>query len=130
MPLYVWDIAMPGNEIKSGRISHPAPEDPILPENSPGAVPIAGGPAYDPELLYVECHVCGKPVLWEPGRTTQLLLAAGVDLKSLDERCLLVSEGCPACHPEENYGFILTVVRIAGLTAEEAEYMARPAGSA
>ena len=21
-------------------------------------------PSYDPELLYVECQACGKPVLW------------------------------------------------------------------
>ena len=87
-------------------------------------------PFYDPELLYVECQVCGKPVLWEKGRTTELLLAAGVNISNLDERCLIVSEGCPACSPFEKEGYTLAVVRIAGLTPEEAAHMSRPGGSA
>lgn len=85
---------------------------------------------YDPELLYVECQVCGKPVLWEQGKTTELLLAAGVDIRNLDERCLIVSEGCPTCAPFEKDGYTLAVVRIAGLTPEEAVQMSRPGGSA
>lgn len=88
------------------------------------------GVCYDPELLYVECHVCGKPVLWEHGKTTELLLAAGVDLSGLDERCLIVSEGCPACSPLSREGYTLAVVRIAGLTPEEAVHMSRPGGTA
>lgn len=87
-------------------------------------------PFYDPELLYVECQVCGKPVLWEKGRTTELLLAAGVNISNLDERCLIVSEGCPSCSPLEREGYTLAVVRIAGLTPEEAAHMSRPGGSA
>ena len=87
-------------------------------------------PHYDPELLYVECHSCGKPVLWEQGKTTELLLAAGVDIAGLDERCLIVSEGCPSCAPLEKEGYTLAVVRIAGLTPEEAVHMSRPGGSA
>ena len=87
-------------------------------------------PRYDPELLYVECHVCGRPVLWEKGKTTELLLAAGVDITGLDERCLIVSEGCPSCAPFEKNGYTLAVVRIAGLTPEEAVHMSRPGGSA
>ena len=87
-------------------------------------------PSYDPELLYVECQVCGKPVLWEKGRTTELLLAAGVDVHNLDERCLIVSEGCPSCSPFVKEGYTLAVVRIAGLTPEEAAHMSRPGGSA
>ena len=83
---------------------------------------------YDPELLYVECRFCGKPVLWEQGKTTELLLGAGVDAHTLDERCFIVSEGCPACRPHEADGFTLAVVRIAGLTPEEAVYMSRPGG--
>ena len=85
---------------------------------------------YDPELLYVECHVCGRPVLWEKGKTTELLLAAGVDITGLDERCLIVSEGCPSCAPFEKEGYTLAVVRIAGLTPEEAVQMSRPGGTA
>ncbi|MDR1945853.1 MAG: hypothetical protein LBQ51_01620 [Desulfovibrio sp.] len=85
---------------------------------------------YDPEMLYVECRVCGKPVLWETGKTTELLLSAGVDVSKLDERCMILSEGCPSCSPDESGGFTLAVVRIAGLTPEEAVYMARPGGNA
>ena len=85
---------------------------------------------YDPELLYVECRACGKPVLWESGKTTELLLAAGVDISRLDEGCLILSEGCPACRPHEEHGFTLAVLRIAGLTPEEAAYMDKPAGNA
>lgn len=86
--------------------------------------------AYDPELLYVECRVCGKPVIWEKGKTTELLFAAGVDLADLDERCMIISEGCPACMFSADEGYALAVVRIAGLTPEEAVYMARPGGTA
>ncbi|MDR2668539.1 MAG: hypothetical protein LBC14_01135 [Desulfovibrio sp.] len=93
-------------------------------------LPVGGRAAYDPEMLYVECHVCGKPVLWETGKTTELLLSAGVDVSKLDERCLILSEGCPACSPGNHSGFTLAVVRIAGLTPEEAAYMARRGGSA
>ena len=91
----------------------------------------SGAPgAYDPELLYVECQMCGKPVLWEPGKTTELLLAAGVDVSRLDERCMIVSAGCPACMPHSAEGYTLAVVRLAGLTPEEAVYMTRPGGTA
>ncbi|MDR2161807.1 MAG: hypothetical protein LBO77_06695 [Desulfovibrio sp.] len=102
-------------------------------ENQPrpeGKQPPDGAAAYDPELLYVECRLCGKPVLWEPGKTTELLLAAGVDISRLDERCLILSEGCPTCRPHENHGFTLAVVRIAGLTPEEAAHMEKPGGNA
>jgi len=88
------------------------------------------GVTYDPELLYVECQVCGKPVLWEEGKTTELLLTAGVDISRLDERCMIVSEGCPACVPSAKDGYTLAVVRIAGLTPEEAVHMTRPGGTA
>lgn len=95
------------------------------------SVPFSGkAAAYDPEMLYVECHACGKPILWEKGKTTELLLAAAVDLETLDERCMIVSERCPACSPYEMEGYALTVVRIAGLTPEEALYMFRPGGNA
>lgn len=87
-------------------------------------------PSYDPELLYVECQVCGKPVIWEPGKTTELLVAAGVDVNRLDERCMIISEGCPACAPHTRDGYTLAVVRLAGLTPEEAVYMTRPGGTA
>lgn len=94
-----------------------------------GAV-LPGMSEYDPEMIYVECRICGRPVLWEPGHTTALLSQAGVDFSTLDERCLLLSEGCPVCRPEEEYGFSIAVVRIAGLTAEESVYMSKPGGNA
>ena len=87
-------------------------------------------PPYDPELLYVECQICGKPVIWEKGKTTEILVAAGMDISNLDERCLIVSEGCPACSPFEKDGYTLAVVRIAGLTPEESVQMSRPGGTA
>lgn len=98
-------------------------------EHMPSA-PMGSGAPYDPELLYVECQTCGKPVLWEQGKTTELLLAAGVDVSKLDERCMILSEGCPSCSPAVRDGYTLAVVRIAGLTPEEAVYMSRPGGTA
>ena len=54
---------------------------------------------FDPDLLYVECNKCGQPVLWKQGLTSKILTLAGIDPDSLDERCIIVSEGCPACSP-------------------------------
>lgn len=88
----------------------------------------AAGLGYDPELLYVECHKCGRPVLWDTGKTTRLLKAAGVDLHTIDERCMILSDGCPVCSPRAKHGFPLTVVRVAGLTPEEAVLMEQPGG--
>jgi hypothetical protein len=85
---------------------------------------------YDPEMIYVECQFCGKPVLWEPGKTTALLESAGIDLFMVDETCMIVADGCPACQPEETQGYTLAVVRVAGITAEEALQMLKPGGNA
>lgn len=85
---------------------------------------------YDPELLYVECRACGKPVIWEPGKTTELLRAARVDMKDLDENCLIVSDGCPGCCPHEREGFALVVARLAELSLEDFEAMSHPKGHA
>lgn len=52
---------------------------------------------YDPELLYVECGRCGAPVIWDAGRATRLLEAAGIDRLELDASCLLVTNACPMC---------------------------------
>ncbi len=67
---------------------------------------------YDPEMLYVECRVCGLPVVWEAGRTTLLLSRSSIHPGALDEHCLILSEGCPSCRPGEN-GYTLSVVRLA-----------------
>ena len=58
----------------------------------------------DPELLFVECGSCGSPVLWEPGKATQLLTEAGIDPLELDTSCILVTDGCPMCtHQRKQY---------------------------
>lgn len=86
--------------------------------------------AYDPELLYVECQACGKPVLWEAGKTTELLEAADIDMTALDNTCMLVSDGCPQCHPETWEGFNLSIVRLAGISIEDALHLLKPGGNA
>lgn len=67
--------------------------------------------AFDPELLYVECARCGQPVLWNPGDTTRILSWAGIDTGSLDEKCMIISEGCPMCRPGQK-SFTTQVVRL------------------
>lgn len=54
-------------------------------------------PGYDPEMLFVECSKCGNPIVWERGRTTEILDGAGIDPLELDSHCLLVTDGCPQC---------------------------------
>lgn len=66
---------------------------------------------FDPELLYVECSRCGQPVLWGHGMTTKLLKLADIEPASLDERCVIMSEGCPSCTPGET-SFVTQVVRL------------------
>ena len=66
---------------------------------------------FDPELLYVECHQCGQPVLWKRGLTTKLLKLAKIDPSTLDERCVILSEGCPNCVPGET-SFTTQVIRL------------------
>jgi len=66
---------------------------------------------HDPELMYVECSRCGRPVLWEPGRTTEILNRTGIEFARLDDRCLILSHGCPACVQGEVF-FDTKVVRL------------------
>ncbi|MEF2230872.1 MAG: hypothetical protein V3571_08085 [Pseudodesulfovibrio sp.] len=66
---------------------------------------------FDPELLYVECSQCGQPVLWRHGLTSKLLNMAGIDPSTLDERCVIMSDGCPGCKPGET-SFTTQVVRL------------------
>ncbi|MDO5484360.1 MAG: hypothetical protein Q4F27_05580 [Desulfovibrionaceae bacterium] len=58
---------------------------------------------FDPELLFVECGRCGTPVIWEPGRASRLLAAAGIDPLELDASCLLVTDSCPMCGSKKSY---------------------------
>jgi len=68
---------------------------------------------YDPELMIVECARCGRPVLWEPGRSTAVLAGAGIDPLELDAHCLLLTDGCPSCRPRQQEGFGVQVFRLA-----------------
>ncbi len=108
----------------------PRPNVALLPENGNGvAAPASAGP-FDVELLFVECRRCERPLLWEAGKTTEMLLSSGVDISALDEHCLILSDGCPSCSADAEHGFSLTIVRIAGVSPEEAVLMAHPVGSA
>jgi len=43
--------------------------------------------------------------------TTKLLKLADIEPASLDERCVIMSEGCPSCTPGET-SFVTQVVRL------------------
>lgn len=66
--------------------------------------------AFDPEMLYVECARCGAPVIWEQGRATRILRAAGIDPLELDASCLLVTDSCPMCSKKK--GFMVQIFRV------------------
>ncbi|HEU6437721.1 MAG TPA: hypothetical protein VE028_09735 [Nitratidesulfovibrio sp.] len=66
---------------------------------------------YDPELMFVECARCGRPVMWEHGRATVVLHGVGVKAADIDEHCMIVTDGCAHCHPEEDE-YRLKVIRI------------------
>lgn len=72
---------------------------------------LQGGPSqgFDPEMLYVECSRCGRPLIWEKGTTTFLLKHAGLD-KSPGPDWMMMSKGCPSCSPGQNE-FVLTLAR-------------------
>ena len=91
----------------------------------------SGAPAsdYDLELLYVECRLCGKPVLWEHGRMQAIIKASGMDASLLDESCLILSEGCPMCKPEHS-GFQLHMVRLTSFSPQDMLLMGEAKGSA
>jgi hypothetical protein len=50
-------------------------------------------------------------VLWSPGDTTNILAWAGIDTGVLDEKCMIVSDGCPTCQPGQS-SFSTQVVRL------------------
>ncbi|MDR1124788.1 MAG: hypothetical protein LBM64_01830 [Deltaproteobacteria bacterium] len=80
--------------------------------------PKDGRKNYDPELLYVECRHCGKPIVWEAGRTTALLLRSRVRPEFVDEHCLILSDGCRECMPQAD-GYPLSIVRLAGVNPQD-----------
>ena len=103
-------------------ISMPAAQLPDAPHN-------AGRKPYDPELIYVECRVCGRPVLWEPGRTTALLAESNINPQSVDEHCLILADGCRECSPSSD-GFNLSMVRLSNMSLNSLMLMQKPKGHA
>ncbi|MCL1889973.1 MAG: hypothetical protein FWF99_05665 [Desulfovibrionaceae bacterium] len=87
------------------------------------------GKTYDPELLYVECKLCGRPIIWAPGRTTNLLLQSDINPLSLDEHCLILSDGCRECMPDAD-GFHMSIVRLSQMPIASLLLMHRPPGHA
>ncbi|GHV53255.1 hypothetical protein FACS1894206_03580 [Deltaproteobacteria bacterium] len=84
---------------------------------------------YDPDLLYVECRFCGKPVLWEKGKTALLIQASGIDTSMLDAECLILADGCPNCCPRTDR-FQLQVVRLAALSPHDILLLSENRGTA
>lgn len=56
---------------------------------------------FDPELLYVQCAHCSRPVMWTQGKLTQIVRDAGVSRAQLDATHFMFTEGCPQCNPEQ-----------------------------
>ncbi len=66
-------------------------------------IPYMNDKGYDPEMLFVECAKCSNPIIWEDGRSTEILQSAGIDPLELDAQCLLVTDGCPRCSSGGRY---------------------------
>lgn len=85
--------------------------------------------AYDTDLLYVECRFCGKPLLWEAGKTRLLVRASGIDETCLDAECMIISDGCPNCSPGASL-FHMHVVRLTPLAPQDLLLLGDHKGSA
>ncbi|MFW5734334.1 MAG: hypothetical protein ACOCWR_04660 [Oceanidesulfovibrio sp.] len=79
---------------------------------------VAGRKRFDPELLYVECLRCGRPVLWRPARTRSLIEASGLLPEELDHSFLIGTNGCPVCSPELG-SFTTMLVRVESFGKEK-----------
>lgn len=77
---------------------------------------------YDPELLYVECRGCGRPVVWEPGKTTTMLQEANINTMHLDAQCMLLADTCPSCQPGMQL-INIQVVRLSTTTNEDLKHI-------
>lgn len=66
---------------------------------------------FDPELLYVQCAHCGRPVLWTQGKLTRIIRDAGVSRQQLDATHVMLTEGCPECNPEQSE-FRIQLIRL------------------
>lgn len=87
-------------------------QEPVFINVSTSCIPNPLQKGFDPEMLYVECSQCGAPVYWEPGKSTALMRAAGIDPLELDPACMLVTSGCPLCG--NGRSFSVRVVRLSG----------------
>lgn len=85
--------------------------------------------SYDPEMIYVECRVCGNPVMWEPGRTTAILLHSQINPDSVDAFCLILTEGCKKCKPGAPE-YPLSMIRLSDITPQELLGLYKPGGHA
>lgn len=78
---------------------------------------------FDLDLLYVECKHCGRPVVWNKGRTMEILEGVNLAEVALDSSCLILTHGCPRCTPGERK-FHLQIVRADRVyAAEQKEYL-------
>ena len=91
-----------------------------LPESS-------GLSQFDPELLYVECRLCGRPVYWGEGLSTLIVAGAGIPQGSLDARCMILTNGCDHCKPHGRHEHI--IIRISS-SGKYDRLLDEPAGSA
>lgn len=85
--------------------------------------------SYDPEMLYVECRTCGKPIIWEKGRTTHILRQSGIDPSTLDANCLILSDACKSCKPHAE-GYHLSIVRLASISQQDLLLLQKHGGRA
>lgn len=65
----------------------------------------------DPNLLFIECLRCGRPLNFDPGMVTAALTGAGVDLSVIDLGHMIVTDGCPHCSPDAP-GYPTELVRL------------------
>ncbi|GFM32586.1 hypothetical protein LN040_14210 [Desulfovibrio subterraneus] len=89
---------------------------PINELHRPRFIPDVTG--FDPDLMYVECKHCSRPVLWNKGRTSEILQDVDIVRVELDSSCMILTHGCPRCTPGVTK-FRLQVIRADEVYAEE-----------
>lgn len=93
------------------------------------ADPVPPGKLLDPELMYVECSLCGEPVIWGPGRTTDIIMSAEIELSRLDDQCMIISHGCPKCAGDEVF-YETRIVRVSDIMLPDMNFLYGVAGTA
>ena len=82
---------------------------------------------FDPEMLYVECSLCGRPVFWGEGMSTLAVAGAGIAPSTIDSRCMILTNGCEYCKPHDQHDHV--VVRLSS-SGHHDRLMDDPAGRA